>query len=75
MFGVLVFKLNKGLEKKVKIQYKYMLVFLVLIFMWIGLCWLVGYQLAVIPPFSLLCLSHFRSQCTTEKWLLNKVLC
>ncbi len=50
MFGVLVFKLNKGLEKKVKIQYKYMLVFLVLIFMWIGLCWLVGYQLAVIPP-------------------------
>ncbi|MGQ7277456.1 hypothetical protein ACT91Q_05760 [Brevibacillus thermoruber] len=50
MLGVLVFKLNKGLEKKVKIQYKYMLVFLVLIFMWIGLCGLVGYQLAVIPP-------------------------
>jgi hypothetical protein len=50
MLGVLVFGLNKGLEKKVKIQYKYMLVFLMLIFVWMGLCWLVGYQLAVIPP-------------------------
>ncbi|NHN35442.1 hypothetical protein [Paenibacillus agricola] len=51
MLGVLVFGLNKGLEKKVKIHYKYMLVFLVLNFVWMGLCWLVGYQqLAVIPP-------------------------
>lgn len=50
MLGVLKFGLNKGLEKKVKIQYKYMLVFLVLIFVWIGLCWLAGYPLAVIPP-------------------------
>jgi hypothetical protein len=50
MLGVLIFELNKGLEKKVKIQYKYMLVFLVLIFVWMGLCWIVGYQLAVIPP-------------------------
>lgn len=37
MLGVLKFGLNKGLEKKVKIQYKYMLVFLVLIFVWMGL--------------------------------------
>lgn len=50
MLGVLKFGLNKGLEKKVKIQYKYMLVFLVLIFVWMGLCWLAGYPLAVIPP-------------------------
>lgn len=51
MLGVLLFGLHKGLEKKVKIQYKYMLVFLVLNFVWIGLCWLFGYpQLAVIPP-------------------------
>ncbi|WP_274648753.1 hypothetical protein [Paenibacillus humicola] len=51
MLGVLVFGLNKGLEKKVKINYRYMLVFLVLTFVWMGLCWLVGYeQLAVIPP-------------------------
>ena len=51
MLGVLAFGLNKGLEKKVKIQYKYMLVFLVLNFVWIGLCWVAGYpQLAVIPP-------------------------
>jgi hypothetical protein len=50
MLGVLVFGLNKGLEKKVKIQYKYMLVFLVLVFVWMGLCWLVGYQLVAIPP-------------------------
>lgn len=51
MLGVLVFGLNKGLEKKVNIEYKYMLVFLVLNFVWIGLCWIAGYpQLAVIPP-------------------------
>lgn len=51
MLGVHAFGLNRGLEKKVKIQYKYMLVFLVLNFVWIGLCWVVGYpKLAVIPP-------------------------
>jgi hypothetical protein len=51
MLGVLLFGLNKGLEKKVNIQYKYMLVFIVLNFVWIGLSWLAGYpQLAVIPP-------------------------
>lgn len=51
MLGVRVFGLNKGLEKKVKIQYKYMLVFLLLNFVWISLCWLFGLQqLAVIPP-------------------------
>jgi hypothetical protein len=51
MLGVLVFGLNKGLEKKVTIQYKYMFVFLGLNFVWIGLCLVAGYsQLAVIPP-------------------------
>ncbi|MED1421350.1 hypothetical protein [Bacillus smithii] len=50
MIGVLLFRLNKGLEKKTEIQYKYMAVFLVLIFVWIGLCSIVGYPLAVIPP-------------------------
>ncbi len=51
MLGVLVFGFNKGLEKKVQIQYKYMFIFLVLNFVWIGLCWISGYQqLAVIPP-------------------------
>ncbi|WP_145947281.1 hypothetical protein [Paenibacillus sp. Y412MC10] len=51
MIGVLTFGLNKGLEKKVSIQYKYMLIFLALTFLWIGLCWVAGYQqIAVIPP-------------------------
>jgi predicted outer membrane lipoprotein len=51
MLGVLTFRLNEGLEKKVKIQYKYMLVFLALNFVWAGLSWIVGYpQLAAIPP-------------------------
>lgn len=51
MLGVLIFGLHTGLAKKVSIPYKYMLVFLVLAFVWIGLCWGVGYQhLAVIPP-------------------------
>lgn len=50
MLGVTVFKLNEGIEKKVKIQYRYMMVFLMIIFLWIALCWLFGYELAVIPP-------------------------
>lgn len=51
MLGVLAFGMNKGLEKKVKLKYKYMLVFLVINFVWIGLCWIAGYsQLSVIPP-------------------------
>ncbi|MDF0728750.1 hypothetical protein PY093_19200 [Cytobacillus sp. S13-E01] len=51
MLGVLVFGLNKGLEKKVQIQYKYMIVFFALNIVWIGLVWVAGYpQLAVIPP-------------------------
>ncbi|UYG98167.1 hypothetical protein [Cytobacillus firmus] len=51
MLGVLIFRLNNGLEKEVKIQYKYMVVFLVLNFVWISLTWAVGYpQLAAIPP-------------------------
>jgi hypothetical protein len=50
MLGVLVFGLNKGLEKNVNVQYKYMLVFLLLVFVWMGICSFVGYQLAVIPP-------------------------
>lgn len=51
MLGVLVFGLNKGLEKKVPIQYKYMIVFFILNIIWIGLVWVAGYpQLAVIPP-------------------------
>lgn len=51
MLGVLLFRLNNGLEKKVKIQYKYIVVFLMLNFVWIGLTWAVDYhQLAAIPP-------------------------
>ncbi|NUU59949.1 hypothetical protein [Paenibacillus agri] len=51
MMGVLVFGLNKGVEKKRSIQYRYMLVFLALSFCWIGVCWVSGYQqIAVIPP-------------------------
>ncbi|OHX41347.1 hypothetical protein [Cytobacillus oceanisediminis] len=51
MLGVLAFGFHMGLEKKVEIQYKYMIVFLVLNVVWIGLVWVAGYpQLAVIPP-------------------------
>jgi len=51
MLGVLIFRLNEGLEKNVKVQYKYMLIFVVLNFIWIALIWAVGYpQLAAIPP-------------------------
>ncbi|USG66145.1 hypothetical protein NDK47_02065 [Brevibacillus ruminantium] len=50
MLGVILFGLHKGLEKNVNIQYRYMLLFLILTFIWIGLCWCVGYQLSIIPP-------------------------
>ncbi|EIJ78379.1 hypothetical protein PB1_12494 [Bacillus methanolicus PB1] len=50
MIGVLACGLNKGLEKKVNIQYKYKLVYLVIVFAWIGICWSVGYELIAIPP-------------------------
>lgn len=51
MLGVLVFRLNRELEKKAPIQYKYMLIFIFLNIVWIGLVTAVGYtQLAVIPP-------------------------
>ncbi|UVI28418.1 hypothetical protein [Paenibacillus spongiae] len=51
MLGVVAFSLNKGLERTVKIPYKYMLVFLALTFIWVGVCWLAGYpQFSVIPP-------------------------
>lgn len=51
MLGVLVFKLNRGLVKKESIKHRYMVVFLVLSFCWIGVCWIAGYpQFAVIPP-------------------------
>ena len=42
---------NKGLEKKIQFQYKYMIVFLILNVVWIGLVWVTGFpKLAVIPP-------------------------
>ncbi|TVX93211.1 hypothetical protein [Paenibacillus agilis] len=51
MLGVLLFRLNEGLEKKVPINYKYMLVFLVISFVWMGACTLAGFpQASVIPP-------------------------
>ncbi len=40
MIGVLIFKLNNGIKRKVHIQYKYMTVFLILNFVWISLCWI-----------------------------------
>ncbi|WP_050183911.1 hypothetical protein [Domibacillus robiginosus] len=75
MLGVLVFKLNKGLEKKVKIQYKYMLVFLVIHFIWIGLCWLFGYpQLAVIPPIVVVVYESLQKSMYNEKMALKQVI-
>ncbi|WP_191567618.1 hypothetical protein [Metabacillus idriensis] len=51
MLGVLAFGFHKGLEKKGEIKYKYMLIFILLNLVWIGLVWVTGYpQLAVIPP-------------------------
>ena len=73
MIGVLIFKLNNGIERKVQIQYKYMTVFLILNFVWIGLCWITGYeQLAVIPPILVVVYESLQKPMYNEKWLLNK---
>lgn len=70
MIGVLIFKLNNGIERKVQIQYKYMTVFLILNFVWIGLCWITGYeQLAVIPPILVVVYESLQKPMYNEKWL------
>ncbi len=51
MAGVVVFQLHKNLATKSMIQYKYMVIFLVISICWLSICWLLGYeQVAVIPP-------------------------
>lgn len=73
MIGVLIFKLNNGIERKVQIQYKYMTVFLILNFVWISLCWITGYeQLVVIPPILVVVYESLQKPMYNEKWLLNK---
>ncbi|MFF2498407.1 hypothetical protein [Peribacillus sp. NPDC058075] len=75
MLGVIIFELNKGLEKKVKIQYKYMLVFLVLNFVWIGMCWVFGFQqLAVIPPIVVVVYESLQKPMYNGKMALKQVL-
>lgn len=49
--GVVIFQLNKHLVKKSIIQYKYMVIFLIISLCWLSICWGFGYeQIAVIPP-------------------------
>jgi hypothetical protein len=74
MIGVLLFGLNKGLEKNVKIQYKYMVVFLVLNFVWIGLCSIVGYALAVIPPILVVVFESLQKQMYNGKMAFKQGL-
>jgi hypothetical protein len=75
MLGVLIFKLNKGLEKKVNIQYKYMLVFLALVFIWIALCWIAGYpQMAVIPPILVVVYESLQKPMYNEKMAFKQTL-
>ncbi|MEO5325331.1 hypothetical protein PV773_18665 [Mesorhizobium sp. CC13] len=51
MLGVLVFRLNKGVPRNAPVNYRYMLVFLALHLIWIGVAVAAGYpQMAVIPP-------------------------
>ena len=75
MLGVLLFKLNNGLERKVKIQYKYMVVFLLLNFVWISLCWITGYeQLAVIPPILVVVYESLQKPMYNEKMAFKQIL-
>ncbi|HDR3888320.1 TPA: HPP family protein [Bacillus cereus] len=75
MLGVLIFKLNNGLKRKVKIQYKYMVVFLILNFVWISLCWITGYeQLAVIPPILVVVYESLQKPMYNEKMACKQIL-
>lgn len=75
LLGVLVFNLNKGLEKKVKIDYKYMSVFLVIHFIWIVLCWLLGYpQFSVIPPIVVVAYESLQKPMYMEKMAFKQIV-
>ncbi|MFB5250342.1 hypothetical protein ACE38F_08060 [Bacillus mycoides] len=75
MLGVLIFKLNNGLERKVKIQYKYMVVFLILNFVWISICWITGYeQLAAIPPILVVVYESLQKPMYNEKMAFKQIL-
>lgn len=51
MLGVLAVGIHKGLEQKVQVNIKYMIIYVLLNIIWISLVWIAGYpQLAVIPP-------------------------
>lgn len=51
MLVIIMFKMHVSLDKEVKNHDKYTFIFLGLIFLWMGICWLTGFeQLAVIPP-------------------------
>ncbi|SMF90307.1 hypothetical protein SAMN05661091_4971 [Paenibacillus uliginis N3/975] len=75
MLGVLTFRLNKGLEKKVKIHYKYMVVYLGLSFIWIGLTWIAGYpQFAVIPSIAVVVYEVLQKPMYNGKMVLKQVM-
>ncbi|UHA76156.1 hypothetical protein [Paenibacillus sp. 481] len=75
MLGVLVFRFNKGLEKRVNIEYKYMLVFLVLNFAWMGLCIIAGYpQLSVIPPILVVVYESLQKPMYSRKMAIKQCL-
>ncbi|PDY39501.1 hypothetical protein COK99_17940 [Bacillus thuringiensis] len=75
MVGVLIFKLNNGIKRKVQIQYKYMTVFLILNFVWISLCWITGYeQLAVIPPILVVVYESLQKPMYNEKMAFKQIV-
>ncbi|MCU5393859.1 hypothetical protein [Bacillus toyonensis] len=75
MLGVLVFKLNSGIERKVNIQYKYMAVFLILNFIWISICWITGHeQLAVIPPILVVVYESLQKPMYNEKMVCKQMV-
>lgn len=51
MLGVYLFKLNEGVSREAPLKHKYMLIYLLLHLVWIGIVVLAGYpQMAIIPP-------------------------
>lgn len=51
MAVVLVFGMHRHLERNMTSSYKSIIFFIVIIFLWFGVCWLMGFEsIAVLPP-------------------------
>lgn len=74
MAGVLLFRLNKGVPRDAPVNYWYMLVFLVLHLIWVGVAVAAGYpQMAVIPPITVVVYESLQMPMYMAKMAMKQV--